>query len=1264
MIRRPGTILLLFFLLAGALTVAQGSRITTVEVTASVQVSPPQISLSWLPTAYPTILQKVYRKLQGGTTWTELATLPNDALAFVDNAVAVGVSYEYFVVRLFSTTDPGSASGYVNAGIRLPFEPARGRVLLLVDDTVAAGLAPELDTFVSDLVGDGWIVTRQDVARSGTAVATKAIIQSLYNIDPANTRSLILFGHIPVPYSGNLNPDGHPEHRGAWPADAYYGEMNGAWTDTTVNTVTAARPENKNIPGDGKFDQSGLPSDVELEVGRIDLANLPSASPALSEIDLLRQYLNRDHAFRFRTGNYASIPRRGLISDNFGYFGGEAFASSGWRNFTACFGSAGAIAEQPWFPTLENDAYLFAYGCGAGSYGSAGGIGSTIDFASKRCLAVFNMLFGSYFGDWDVTDSFLRAPLAGRPDSLGLVNMWAGRPHWHLYHMALGETVGYAARTTQNNAGFATGGYVTNNSGRGVHIALMGDPTLRLHPVLSPTSLVVDSSSGNPTLNWTASADTSVEGYSILRSSSLAGPFENVSGSLVVGSSFVDRAGTPGQSYRYQVRTVKLETSGSGTYLNGSQAMSGTGSFATSAVREIQLTGNGKTIPNGNSTATKDAGTDFGDAEATVQMVTRTFTISNDGTGPLALTSVPAVQITGSGAFSVVAQPASSIPGGGLVTVQIKFMPVAAGLHTATVNIANDDPDESAYQFAISGTGLPPAPEIAVSPAAIAVTLPVAGVSSVPLTIANTGAGALHHTVTTSQTDYSFRDSNSFGGPGYAWIDISTTGSEVTSFSDPDDGLSAAIPLGFNFPFYGGSFNSLRVCTNAFISFGDAMPLFFGPNLPSLEASGNVIAAFWNDLILDASSHIYTPQIGDLFVVQFENIPRFGATSERVTCEIVLRQTGEIFLQYKVVPAGFTDYSVGIQDGQRSRGVQVAYHTAYAQPQLAVRILPPNYASWLGASIASGTVAPAGSQGFNALLNSTGLSSGHYHALLYVNSDDADEMRTVVPVELTISGPEVEVLGNGLVIPSTDTTPVAVDGTDFGMSAIAGGSTSRTFTIRNPGADPLTVSFVGVTGSGFSVAAQPSGSVPASGATTFVVTFAPSVTGLATGTVSFTTNDTDEGTYTVAISGLALSPVENWRLTYFGSIANSGDGADLADPDHDGLVNLVEYGLSLDPKVPTGGSGALGRINNGGYLEIQFTRNLERTDLTYSVQASSNLVTWTPIASISGGGVAVVSGAHSVAETGAGATRTVTVEDSQATASGSPRFLRIKLERN
>ena len=31
--------------------------------------------------------------------------------------------------------------------------------------------------------------------------------------------TIFLFGDIAVPYSGDINPDAHPDHKGAWPAD-------------------------------------------------------------------------------------------------------------------------------------------------------------------------------------------------------------------------------------------------------------------------------------------------------------------------------------------------------------------------------------------------------------------------------------------------------------------------------------------------------------------------------------------------------------------------------------------------------------------------------------------------------------------------------------------------------------------------------------------------------------------------------------------------------------------------------------------------------------------------------------------------------------------------------------------------------------------------------------------------------------------------------------------------------------------------------------
>src|SRR5260370_27582374 len=122
--------------------------------------------------------------------------------------------------------------------------------------------------------------------------------------------------------------------------------MDGTWRDNSVNylktdnTDPADAARLTNVPGDGKFDQSAIPSAVELEVGRVDLANMPGrltwgGPPSFpSEQELLRQYLNKDHNFRVKR---ITAQRRGLIADYFGVRSGEAFSASGFLHFACCF---------------------------------------------------------------------------------------------------------------------------------------------------------------------------------------------------------------------------------------------------------------------------------------------------------------------------------------------------------------------------------------------------------------------------------------------------------------------------------------------------------------------------------------------------------------------------------------------------------------------------------------------------------------------------------------------------------------------------------------------------------------------------------------------------------------------------------------------------------------------------------------------------------------------------------------------------------------
>src|SRR5437868_2719267 len=223
------SLLLVFLWWAIHLEATESTWEYAVELSATVQESPPQISLNWMqdsiaiPQTYT-----IYRKGLNDTSWGAGTVLSGASTNFIDSAFNLGTAYEYQVHKIASGYE---GYGYLYSGIDVPMVETRGTVLLIADSTYAADLGTELIRLQQDLTGDGWKVIRQDFSRNARVTDVKAFIEAQYNADPANVNTVFLFGHVPVPYSGDLNPDEHPDHKGAWPADVYYGNLAGPWTD-------------------------------------------------------------------------------------------------------------------------------------------------------------------------------------------------------------------------------------------------------------------------------------------------------------------------------------------------------------------------------------------------------------------------------------------------------------------------------------------------------------------------------------------------------------------------------------------------------------------------------------------------------------------------------------------------------------------------------------------------------------------------------------------------------------------------------------------------------------------------------------------------------------------------------------------------------------------------------------------------------------------------------------------------------------------------
>ncbi len=120
---------------------------------------------------------------------------------------------------------------------------------------------------------------------------------------------------------------------------------------------------------------------------------------------------------------------------------------------------------------------------------------------------------------------------------------------------------------------------------------------------------------------------------------------------------------------------------------------------------EITVTGLGLEIVSGDNTPSPTDDTDFGDLYTALGQVTKTYTISNDGTADLVL-GIDAVSITGSLDFVVIAQPDQVVNPAGNASFTIAYDATEPGIASANVTIANNDADESPYTFDIAGNGL------------------------------------------------------------------------------------------------------------------------------------------------------------------------------------------------------------------------------------------------------------------------------------------------------------------------------------------------------------------------------------------------------------------------------------------------------------------------------------------------------------------------------------------------------------------------------
>jgi subtilisin family serine protease len=364
--------------------------------------------------------------------------------------------------------------------------------------------------------------------------------------------------------------------------------------------------------------------------------------------------------------------------------------------------------------------------------------------------------------------------------------------------------------------------------------------------------------------------------------------------------------------------------------------------------------------------------------------------------------------------------------------------PVSAGEHTFTwsytkdVSVSNGDDCGWIDYIVFPPIGAPALPDIAVSPALYDVTLEPGGITVEPLNIENSGDGELSYSilVTTDGEPTSvpylelrkgeadprqgqsprdqggpdgygnfWIDSDEAGGPVYNWVEINGVG---TIPGSGDDGNYGPFGLGFNFDFYGTTYDAVNICTNGFLSFTSTATTYTNQGIPNSADPNCLVAPFWDDLNPSTGGTIYyyADAANQRFIVEWDGVNHYYDSSPE-TFQVILNADGTILYQYQTVALN-NGCTIGIENQDGNDGLQIVFNADYLHSNMAILITNDLSDPWLSVSPLSGTVAPYGDTELDVTFDATELTEGVYTGSVTVNSNDPDEASILIPVTLTV----------------------------------------------------------------------------------------------------------------------------------------------------------------------------------------------------------------------------------------------------------------------
>jgi subtilisin family serine protease len=217
----------------------------------------------------------------------------------------------------------------------------------------------------------------------------------------------------------------------------------------------------------------------------------------------------------------------------------------------------------------------------------------------------------------------------------------------------------------------------------------------------------------------------------------------------------------------------------------------------------------------------------------------------------------------------------------------------ASGYGSASALVALALPDTRATQFFTLTAALP---RIALASEAISTTLELGPPADLALSVRNAGTQPLSYSVSVPPEVFGVWRSDEAGGPAYGWI----TPTSATALPLSDDGVSDAVPLGFEFPLYGKRYSSVFVFANGLLSFSPPIGgAFRGGCLPITGIAGPLLAPFHANLDPSLGGAISYANTPEGFVVSYEDLRAAGSPDgPSYSFQVLLAPSGRITFTY------------------------------------------------------------------------------------------------------------------------------------------------------------------------------------------------------------------------------------------------------------------------------------------------------------------------------------------------------------------------------